>query len=146
MQERGDSIANALELRLSCTNPSTWSCLFQLVERRVHLTKGNVLAQLNNLRQAIDIFSNVRLSLPNNTIVEEIQKDLFLWVNIWKPWQILLTQAPGRFERFKLITVILLISGWVIMVISCEIALKWLSLKLTDDKPTVVQVMAWCHQ
>ena len=27
-----------------------------------------------------------------------------------------------------------------------EIALRWLSLDLTDDKPTLVQVMAWCRQ
>ena len=36
-----------------------------------------------------------------------------------------------------------LIDGWVI---SCELALKWKSLDLTDDKSTLVQVMAWCHQ
>ena len=30
--------------------------------------------------------------------------------------------------------------------ISCEIAPEWLSLDLTDDKSTLVQVMAWCHQ
>ena len=28
----------------------------------------------------------------------------------------------------------------------CEIDLKWISLALTDDKSTLVQVMAWCHQ
>ena len=30
--------------------------------------------------------------------------------------------------------------------LSCEIALKWMSLDLIDDKSTLVQVMAWCHQ
>ena len=30
--------------------------------------------------------------------------------------------------------------------ISCELALRWMSLALTDDKSTLVQVMAWCHQ
>ena len=30
--------------------------------------------------------------------------------------------------------------------ISCEIALRWMPLTLTDDKSTLVQVMAWCHQ
>ena len=30
--------------------------------------------------------------------------------------------------------------------ISCEIALRWMSLDLTDDKLTLVQVMAWCRQ
>ena len=33
--------------------------------------------------------------------------------------------------------------GWGI---SCEIALRWLSLDLTDDKSTLDQVMAWCRQ
>ena len=27
-----------------------------------------------------------------------------------------------------------------------EIVLRWLSLDLSDDKSTLVQVMAWCHQ
>ena len=30
--------------------------------------------------------------------------------------------------------------------ISCEIAFKWMSMDLTDDKSTLVQVMAWCRQ
>ena len=30
--------------------------------------------------------------------------------------------------------------------ISCEIALRWMSRDLTDDKSTLVQVMAWCRQ
>ena len=29
---------------------------------------------------------------------------------------------------------------------SCKIALRWLSLEFIDDKSTLVQVMAWCHQ
>ena len=29
---------------------------------------------------------------------------------------------------------------------SCEIAIRWMSLNLTDDELTMVQVMAWCHQ
>ena len=28
----------------------------------------------------------------------------------------------------------------------CEIALRWISLDLSDDKSALVQVMAWCHQ
>ena len=54
--------------------------------------------------------------------------------------------APGRFEgnfrwvNFKLIVVI---DGWCI---SCEIAIRWMPLDITDDKSTLVQVMAWCHQ
>ena len=54
--------------------------------------------------------------------------------------------APGRFEgnfrwvNFKLIVVI---DGWCI---SCEIAIRWMPLDITDDKSTLVQVMAWCRQ
>ena len=33
--------------------------------------------------------------------------------------------------------------GWGIL---CKIALRWLSLDVTDDKSTLVQVMAWCPQ
>ena len=33
--------------------------------------------------------------------------------------------------------------GWGI---SYEIALRWMPLDITDDKSTLVQVMAWCHQ
>ena len=36
-----------------------------------------------------------------------------------------------------------MIDDWYI---SCEIALRWLSLILTNDKSTLVQIMAWCCQ
>ena len=35
------------------------------------------------------------------------------------------------------------IDGWCV---SCEIALTWISLDLTDEKSTLVQVMAWCRE
>ena len=41
---------------------------------------------------------------------------------------------------FKLI---LMIGGWGIF---CKIALRWMSMDLTDDKSTLVQMMAWCRQ
>ena len=41
---------------------------------------------------------------------------------------------------FKLIS---MTDGWGI---SCKIALRWMPLDLTDDKSTLVQVMAWCRQ
>ena len=56
------------------------------------------------------------------------------------------SSAPGRFEQnfrqviFKLISVT---DSWGI---SCKIALRWMPLDLTDDKSTLVQVMAWCRQ
>ena len=33
-----------------------------------------------------------------------------------------------------------------VWLISCEIALRWMSLDLFDGKSTLVQTMAWCHQ
>ena len=54
--------------------------------------------------------------------------------------------APGRFEwnfRQIIFKLILVIFGWGI---SYEIALRWMSLDLTDDRSTLVQVMAWCRQ
>ena len=54
--------------------------------------------------------------------------------------------APRRFQQkfreviFKPISVT---DGWDI---SCKIALRWMPLDLIDDKSTLVQVMAWCHQ
>ena len=54
--------------------------------------------------------------------------------------------APGRFEQnfrqviFKLISVT---DGWGI---SCKIALRCMLLDLTDDKSTLIEVMAWCRQ
>ena len=32
------------------------------------------------------------------------------------------------------------------LVIQCKSALRWMSHKLTNEKSTLVQVMAWCHQ
>ena len=54
--------------------------------------------------------------------------------------------APGRF-KWKFTLVIFKLK-WVIngQVISCEIAIRWMSLHLTDDKSTLVQGMAWCRQ
>ena len=54
--------------------------------------------------------------------------------------------AAVKFEwnfRYVIFKQILVIDGWDI---SCEIALIWMSLDLTDDQSTSVQVMAWCRQ
>ena len=54
--------------------------------------------------------------------------------------------ASGKFEwnfRYVLFKWILVINGWGI---SCEISLICISLDLTDNQSTLVQVMAWCHQ
>ena len=54
--------------------------------------------------------------------------------------------APSRFWlnfKWVIFKQILVIDGWVI---SCEITLRWMSQGLTDNKSTLVQVMAWCRQ
>ena len=54
--------------------------------------------------------------------------------------------APGKFEwnfMSLIFQIISVIDGWGI---SCELTLRWMSLDLTNDKSTLVQVMAWCHQ
>ena len=54
--------------------------------------------------------------------------------------------APGRFElNFSkvIFELILQIGAWVI---SCEIAIRWMSMELTDDMSILVQGMAWCRQ
>ena len=54
--------------------------------------------------------------------------------------------APGKFEwnfRYLILQIISVIDGWGI---SFELALRWMSLDLNDDKSTLVQVMAWCRQ
>ena len=60
--------------------------------------------------------------------------------------EILKSLAPWRLEwNFKLAVfkLILVTDGWGIF---CETTLRWMSLDLTDDKSTLVQVMAWCRQ
>ena len=60
--------------------------------------------------------------------------------------QIVNSLAPGKFEwnfKYLILQIISVIDGWGI---SCELALRWMSLDLTDDKSTLVQVMAWCRQ
>ena len=71
------------------------------------------------------------------------------WLTLLEPltWYCIFNSlAPGKFEWniiYAIFKWILVIGGWVI---SCEIALIWMSLDFTDDQSTLVQVMAWCHQ
>ena len=56
----------------------------------------------------------------------------------------ILTHWPlGDFLEKIIFTLILVTGGCDI---SSEIALRWTSRDLNDDKSTLVQVMAWCHQ
>ena len=78
------------------------------------------------------------------------------WFPCWMPrkhwkystamWFCFNSLAPGKFEwnfRYLIFQMISVIDGWSI---SCELALRWMSLDLTDDKSTLVQVMASCRQ
>ena len=54
--------------------------------------------------------------------------------------------APGRFQfnfRYIFFKLNLVNGGWGIFY---EIAPRWMPLDLTNDKSTLVQVMAWCRQ
>ena len=54
--------------------------------------------------------------------------------------------APGIFDynfRQLIFNLILVIDVWGVFY---EIALRWVSLDLTEGKSTLVQVMAWSHQ
>ena len=48
-----------------------------------------------------------------------------------------------RIFRWIIFKLILWIDGWVV---AWDIALRWISLDLTNNKSTLVHVMAWCHQ
>ena len=58
---------------------------------------------------------------------------------------IVLTHRPlgDLKEIWVIFKLILMIGGWGIF---CKFALRWMSMDLTDDKSTLVQVMAWCRQ
>ena len=76
---------------------------------------------------------------------------LHIWLHHTYPWKTteqrwLNSLAPGRFDwdfRYLILQIISVIDGWGIY---SELALRWASLDLTDDKSTLVQVMAWCRQ
>ena len=54
--------------------------------------------------------------------------------------------APGRCGCYLKLVIFKLVSRINILSISCEIVLRWTPQDVTDDKSTLVQVMAWCHQ
>ena len=62
------------------------------------------------------------------------------------PESLLNSLAPGKFDwnfRLGIFKQILVIHDWGI---SCEIVHKWKPQDLTEDKSTLVPVMAWCRQ
>ena len=57
--------------------------------------------------------------------------------NSFSPWWF------GRDFRSVIFNLNLVVCGWCI---TCKIALRWMSLDLTDDKSILVQVIVWCHK
>ena len=81
-------------------------------------------------------------------IINLINRDanfLFKGNLYWFEWVILFfySLAPEWNFRYVIFKQILVIGGWGI---SGEVARIWMSLDVTDDQLTLVQVMAWCHQ
>ena len=77
--------------------------------------------------------------------------DIYLvrWSCLWMeqhPNLIINSLAPERFQIDFRYVIFKLTLGNGGRGISYEIALRWMPLDLTDDKSTLVQVMAWCRQ
>ena len=84
----------------------------------------------------------------------DAKSGLVSWINLIVTWAMMQYMAsllvnslwPGIFKwnfRWVLFKPITVIGGWDT---SCEIALRRMSLDLTNHKSRLVQVMAWCRQ
>ena len=94
-----------------------------------------------SLFKSISIIAGMRWNAWNYSVLKSswisIAGDIYMCIN---------SLAPGRFQinfRQVIFNRTFMNGGWGI---SYEIALRWMPLDLTDDKSTLVQVMAWCHQ
>ena len=71
---------------------------------------------------------------------------VMIWFSQNIPFSPVNSLVPVRCRcNFKLV-LFKFTSRIIILSISCEIALGWMPQDFTDDKSTLVQVMAWCHQ
>ena len=88
----------------------------------------------------------VVLTFPNNFKLHQILcSALWICLDSFQPHEVN-SLAPGRFEgniEWVIFRIILAADGWCIC---CEIVLRWISIHLSGDKSTLVQVMAWCRQ
>ena len=76
----------------------------------------------------------------NTTASDELMGGVSEWVIKFN------SLAPGKFEwnfSYLILQIISVIDGWGI---SCEMILTWMPQDVTDDKSTLVPVMAWCRQ
>ena len=74
-----------------------------------------------------------------NYIGQWVFRNLHKVINSLAPWWFQSSFRDDLVDNFKLI---LMNGGWGIS----EIALRWVPQYLTEDKSTLVQVMAWCRQ
>ena len=99
-----------------------------------------------------------QITATRNLVATKVVRHGGQWMNEWNSLPTMKylkhSQSPclvnslilGKFElyfRYLIFQIISVIDGWGI---SCELAHRWMSLKLTDERSTLVQVMAWCHQ
>ena len=68
------------------------------------------------------------------------------YMHQWSGSWLVNSLAPGKLEWHFRYLIFQIISVLDDLGIFCEIALRWMSLDLSDDKSTLVQVMAWCRQ
>ena len=100
-----------------------------------HVESGSWQANQVSMTAADALVCRVTNSLDSCPM--EIGMQSSLWVN---------SLAPGRCGCYLELVIFQLVSRINISNILCEIVLKWMAQDKTDDKSTLFQVMAWCHQ
>ena len=119
--------------------------LFCIRSLKITILKIILLISLPSPRGQSVKFEHYKIKNPQDLCLE-LSPNCHADCQIPKQFEHFNSLAPGRFEwhfRRVIFKLILVIDGWII---SCEIAVRWMSLDLTDDKSTLVQVMAWGHQ
>ena len=125
---------------------SDWK--FKDVNRGIHCSCGNIHLDIRK-KMVYDTTFIFQFHHPTCGIISQASSNSecqCLWVTVNQPTLSFNSLAPGKFEwnfRYLIFQIISVIDVWVI---SCEVALIWMSLNLTDDNSTLVQAMAWCRQ
>ena len=113
-----------------------------------------------SMTQSFDVFFDVRLQKKQHDNLKykfcsfKISQDCMIrlliryctegyLVNGWCPTDEWTHWPLEDLNNFREVIFKLISDGWGI---SCKIALRWMPLDLTDDKSTLVRVMAWCRQ
>ena len=148
MQKRHNSFALAMELHLSCTNPSICSLIHYVFLHYFSACRSSMKVK------EIDRTANVAWSpstqypiyLAAATAAQQLDATFRSAHKISALGQGYKVDslAPGRYHNnFK--SIIFIIRKCHLGTY-CEIALRWMPHNLTIQKSTLVQVMAWCHQ